>query len=44
MAIVNYSYKKHQKELAKKKKKEEKKQKKLDKKTLQASNENITVV
>ena len=32
MARDNYSYKKYQKELAKKKKKEEKKQSKLDKK------------
>ena len=44
----NYSYKKYQKELAKKKKKEEKKQSKLDKKNIQASeqasNEDVTVV
>jgi len=32
----NYSYKKHQKELARKKKAEEKKQRKLDKKNIQA--------
>jgi hypothetical protein len=36
LAIDNYSYKKYQKELAKKKKKEEKKQNKLDKKNMQA--------
>ena len=36
MARDNYSYKKYQKELAKKKKAEEKKQRKLDKKNLQA--------
>ncbi|MDD5155149.1 MAG: hypothetical protein PHF11_01525 [Candidatus Omnitrophica bacterium] len=36
MARDNYSYKKYQKELAKKKKKEEKKQSKLDKKNMQA--------
>ncbi len=36
MAKDNYSYKKYQKELAKKKKTEEKKQRKLDKKNMQA--------
>ena len=36
MARDNYSYKKYQKELAKKKKTEEKKQRKLDKKNIQA--------
>ncbi len=36
MARDNYSYQKHQKELAKKKKKEEKKQSKLDKKNMEA--------
>ena len=36
MARDNYSYKKYQKELAKKKKTEEKKQRKLDKKDIQA--------
>ena len=40
----NYSYKKYQKELAKKKKKEEKKQSKLDKKNIEASNEDVIVV
>ncbi len=35
MARDNYSYKKYQKELAKKKKAEEKKQRKLDKKNIQ---------
>ena len=35
LARDNYSYRKYQKELAKKKKKEEKKQSKLDKKNLQ---------
>ena len=51
MARDNYSYKKYQKELAKKKKKEEKQQSKLDKKSIQAktdseqaSNEDVTVV
>jgi hypothetical protein len=34
MAKDNYSYKKYQKELAKKKKAEEKKQRKLDKKAI----------
>jgi hypothetical protein len=50
LARDNYSYKKHQKELAKKKKKEEKKQSKLDKKNIQvkadseqASNEDVAV-
>jgi hypothetical protein len=33
----NYSYKKYQRELAKKKKQEDKKQRKLDKKNLQAA-------
>jgi hypothetical protein len=36
LARNNYSYQKHQKELAKKKKKEEKQQRKLDKKNMQA--------
>lgn len=36
LARDNYSYKKYQKELARKKKAEEKKQKKLDKKNMQA--------
>jgi hypothetical protein len=36
LARDNYSYRKYQKELAKKKKKEKKKQKKLDKKNMQA--------
>ena len=36
MARENYSYKKYQKELAKKKKREEKKQSKLDKKNIDA--------
>ncbi len=36
LAKDNYSYKKYQKELAKKKKTEEKKQRKLDKKNMQA--------
>ncbi len=51
MAKDNYSYKKYQKELAKKKKREEKIQSKLDKKNIQAkadqgqaSNEDVTVV
>jgi len=35
LARDNYSYRKHQKELAKKKKKEEKRQHKLDKKNIQ---------
>jgi len=35
LARDNYSYKKYQKELAKKKKREEKIQRKLDKKTLE---------
>ena len=37
LAKVNYSYQKHQKEMAKKKKKEEKKQSKLDKKNIQSN-------
>ena len=37
MARDNYSYKKHQKELARKKKAEEKKQRKLEKKAIGAS-------
>lgn len=37
MARDNYSYKKHQKELAKKKKQEEKNQRKLERKNLQAN-------
>ncbi|MBU1061341.1 MAG: hypothetical protein KJ952_01270 [Candidatus Omnitrophica bacterium] len=36
LARDNYSYRKYQKELAKKKKREEKKQRKLDKKNMQA--------
>lgn len=36
MARDNYSYKKYQKELAKKKKADEKKQRKLEKKNMQA--------
>jgi hypothetical protein len=51
LARDNYSYKKYQKELARKKKKEEKRQSKLDKKNIQtkadseqASNEDVTVV
>ena len=51
LARDNYSYKKYQKELARKKKKEEKRQRKLDKKNIQAktdseraSNEDVTVV
>ena len=47
----NYSYKKYQKELAKKNKKEEKRQSKLDKKNMQtkadsgqASNEGVAVI
>jgi hypothetical protein len=35
----NYSYKKHQKELARKKKAEEKKQRKLEKKAMEAAPE-----
>ncbi|TRZ94469.1 hypothetical protein D4R78_06475 [bacterium] len=35
----NYSYKKHQKELARKKKAEEKKQRKLEKKAMEATPE-----
>jgi hypothetical protein len=37
VARDNYSYKKYQKELARKKKAEEKKQRKLEKKALEAS-------
>ena len=37
MARDNYSYKKYQKELAKKKKVEEKKQRKLEKKAMEAT-------
>ena len=51
LARDNYSYKKYQKELAKKKKREKKIQSKLDKKNIQAkadseqaSNEDVTVV
>lgn len=51
MARDNYSYKKYQKELAKKKRNEEKKQSKLNKKNIpaetdpgQASNEDVAVV
>ena len=51
MARDNYSYKKYQKELARKKKNEEKKQSKLNKKNIpakvdsdQAPNEDVTVV
>lgn len=53
MARDNYSYKKYQKELAKKKKNDEKKQRKLDKKNIQAAsaagsgealNEDVAVV
>ena len=53
LARDNYSYKKYQKELAKKKKNEKKKQRKLDKKNItaasagdsgRASNEGGTVV
>ena len=51
LARDNYSYKKYQKELAKKKKREEKLQSKLAKKNVQAgadqeqaSNEDVTVV
>ena len=36
LARDNYSYRKYQRELAKKKKKEEKEQRKLDKKNIQA--------
>ena len=39
MARDNYSYKKYQKELARKKKTEEKKQRKLDKKVIEAASE-----
>ena len=41
MARDNYSYKKYQKELARKKKTEEKKQRKLDKKTAEVIPEPI---
>ncbi len=51
MARDNYSFKKHQRELASKKKAEEKRQRKLDKKTLdvkpefeQGSGEVVSVV
>lgn len=51
MGRDNYSYKKHQKELARKKKKEEKMQSKLEKKNAQAGinpeqvpSEDVTVV
>jgi hypothetical protein len=39
MARENYSYKKYQKELARKKKAEEKKQRKLDKKAMETAPE-----
>ena len=39
MARDNYSYKKHQKELARKKKAEEKKQRKLEKKAMEVTPE-----
>jgi len=39
LARDNYSYKKYQKELARKKKAEEKKQRKLEKKTMEATPE-----
>jgi hypothetical protein len=39
LARDNYSYKKYQKELARKKKAEEKKQRKLDKKAMEATPE-----
>jgi len=39
LARDNYSYKKHQKELARKKKAEEKKQRKLEKKAMEATPE-----
>ncbi|MDP3791335.1 MAG: hypothetical protein Q8R38_04760 [Candidatus Omnitrophota bacterium] len=39
MARDNYSYKKYQRELAKKKKREEKEQKKLEKKNAQSKEE-----
>ena len=39
MSRDNYSYKKYQKELARKKKAEEKKQRKLEKKTMEAAPE-----
>ena len=41
MARENYSYKKYQKELARKKKAEEKKQRKLEKKALEAAPESV---
>ena len=45
MARDNYSYKKYQKELAKKKRNDEKKQRKLDKKhTGEILNEDVAVV
>ena len=51
LARDNYSYRKYQKELAKKKKKEEKKKGKLDRKNIQAkadseqaSNEGVAVI
>ena len=51
LARDNYSYRKYQKELAKKKKQEEKKQSKLDRKNIQAktdseqaSNEGVPAV
>lgn len=51
MARDNYSYRKYQKELAKKKKKEEKRQNKLDRKNIQtkadpgqASNEGVALI
>ena len=50
MARDNYSYKKYQKEMAKKKKQEEKRQRKLDKKNIKAkedsehtSNDGVTI-
>ncbi len=43
MAKDNYSYKKYQKELAKKKKVEEKKQRKLEKKAMEATPESEQV-
>ena len=44
MARDNYSYKKYQRELAKKKKKEEKLQRKLDKKNAQLNENSRTTV
>ena len=41
MARDNYSYKKYQKELARKKKAEEKKQRKLEKKAIEAAPQNM---